>query len=189
MSCHFVLQGTFPTQRSNPRLLDWQVDSLLLNHQGSLAWPCRDKKTPLLNLEEELIMEAWHLFEKDKEVLLSLPTFLFDYKTIPSSWGVASPCPPACKPHKSLSQYITSLSLCLSLNSFSAETEGTVVLELFGGPLKWHLNLIVCLRREFQFCIFYHELFILWCIIQNATTHSTSFLPDFWSAVSLFLCE
>ena len=80
MSCHFVLQGTFPTQRSNPRLLDWQVDSLLLNHQGSLAWPCRDKKTPLLNLEEELIMEAWHLFEKDKEVLLSLPTFLLIIK-------------------------------------------------------------------------------------------------------------
>ena len=70
MSCHFV-----PTQRSNPRLLDWQVDSWLLNHQGSLAWPCRDKKTPLLNLEEELIMEAWHLLEKDKDVLLSLPTF------------------------------------------------------------------------------------------------------------------
>ena len=35
----------------------------------------RDKKTPLLNLEEELMMEAWCLLKKDKEVLLPLRTF------------------------------------------------------------------------------------------------------------------
>ena len=35
--CHFLLQGIFPTQRSNPCLLHWQVDSLPLRHQGS---PC-----------------------------------------------------------------------------------------------------------------------------------------------------
>ena len=36
--CHFIFQGIFPTQGSNPRLLcllHWQVDSLPLRHQGS----------------------------------------------------------------------------------------------------------------------------------------------------------
>ena len=31
--CHFLLQGIFPTQGSNPHLLHWQADSLLLSHQ------------------------------------------------------------------------------------------------------------------------------------------------------------
>ena len=37
--CHFLLQGTFPTQGSNPRLLHLllrQVDSLPLSHQEAL---------------------------------------------------------------------------------------------------------------------------------------------------------
>ena len=37
VSCHFLLQGIFPTQESNPRLLHflhWQADSLPLSHQG-----------------------------------------------------------------------------------------------------------------------------------------------------------
>ena len=36
--CHFLLQGIFPIQRSNPGLLcllHWQVDSLPLHHLGS----------------------------------------------------------------------------------------------------------------------------------------------------------
>ena len=33
VGCHFFLQGIFPTQGSNPHLLHWQVDSLLLSHQ------------------------------------------------------------------------------------------------------------------------------------------------------------
>ena len=42
---HFLLQGFFPTQRSNPsflHLLHWRVDSLLLCHLGSLhSWILR----------------------------------------------------------------------------------------------------------------------------------------------------
>ena len=34
-SCHFLLQGIFPIQGSNPRLLHWQGDSLPLYHLGS----------------------------------------------------------------------------------------------------------------------------------------------------------
>ena len=37
VGCHFFLQGIFPTQESNPRLLHWQVDSLLLKQLGSLC--------------------------------------------------------------------------------------------------------------------------------------------------------
>ena len=35
VGCHFFLQGIFPTQESNLRLLQWQVDSLPLRHLGS----------------------------------------------------------------------------------------------------------------------------------------------------------
>ena len=40
-----------------------------------LAWPRRDKKTPLLNLEKELMVKIWRLLKKDREGLLSFPTF------------------------------------------------------------------------------------------------------------------
>ena len=35
VGCHFLLQGIFPTQGSNLRLLCWQAGSLPLSHQGS----------------------------------------------------------------------------------------------------------------------------------------------------------
>ena len=38
LGCHFLLQGVFPTQESNLRLLHllhWQTDSLLLSHVGN----------------------------------------------------------------------------------------------------------------------------------------------------------
>ena len=37
VGCHFLLQGIFLTQGSNPSLLYWQVDSVPLSHQRS---PC-----------------------------------------------------------------------------------------------------------------------------------------------------
>ena len=38
VGCHFLLQGIFPTQRSNLSLLRWQVDSLPLHPLGSPIW-------------------------------------------------------------------------------------------------------------------------------------------------------
>ena len=35
VGCHAILQGIFLIQELNLRLLHWQVDSLLLSHQGS----------------------------------------------------------------------------------------------------------------------------------------------------------
>ena len=35
VGCHFLLQGIFPTQGSNPCLLHWQADSLPLSHLES----------------------------------------------------------------------------------------------------------------------------------------------------------
>ena len=35
VGCHFLLQGIFSTQGSNPCLLQWQADSSPLSHQGS----------------------------------------------------------------------------------------------------------------------------------------------------------
>ena len=42
VGCHFLLQGIFLTQGSNPHLLGllhWQVDSLLLRHRGRPTYP------------------------------------------------------------------------------------------------------------------------------------------------------
>ena len=38
VGCHFLLQGLFPTQRSNPHLLHWQMDSSPLSHRYH-TWP------------------------------------------------------------------------------------------------------------------------------------------------------
>ena len=35
VGCHFLHQGIFPTQESNPHLLHWQADSLPLSYVGS----------------------------------------------------------------------------------------------------------------------------------------------------------
>ena len=35
VGCLLLLQGIFSSQKSNPHLLNWQADSLSLNHQGS----------------------------------------------------------------------------------------------------------------------------------------------------------
>ena len=40
VSCCFLLQGVFVTQGSNPSLLHWQEDSLLLSHQGGPDFHC-----------------------------------------------------------------------------------------------------------------------------------------------------
>ena len=37
VGCHVLLQGIFQTQGLNSCLLHWQVDSLMLSHQGSLC--------------------------------------------------------------------------------------------------------------------------------------------------------
>ena len=37
--CHFLIQGIFLTHGSNSRLLNWQVDSLPLSHQGRPIYP------------------------------------------------------------------------------------------------------------------------------------------------------
>ena len=50
VGCHFLLQGTFPTQRSNSHLLNllhWQVDSLPLCHLGSFHSVKMEKGKPL----------------------------------------------------------------------------------------------------------------------------------------------
>ena len=37
VGCYFLLQGIFPGQEWNPRLLHWQADSLPLSHQTSIS--------------------------------------------------------------------------------------------------------------------------------------------------------
>ena len=45
VGCHFLLQGTFPTQRSNPGLLHYRWILYCLSHQGSTVLSIGHKKS------------------------------------------------------------------------------------------------------------------------------------------------
>ena len=60
VGCHFLLQGIFPTQGSNPCLLHWQVDSLPLNYQGS-PWHEQVTNLPSPSLPFQRIACPGHL--------------------------------------------------------------------------------------------------------------------------------
>ena len=58
VSCHFLLQGIFPTQELNLRLLCWQADSLALRQLGSpvFTWTLANW-LPLLQASQQLVAE------------------------------------------------------------------------------------------------------------------------------------
>ena len=52
VACHFLLQGIFPTQGWNLRLLRWQAGSLPLSHQaGFKVWTVLENQDGLSGLE------------------------------------------------------------------------------------------------------------------------------------------
>ena len=84
--CHFLLQGIFPTQGSNPHLLQflyWQADSLPLSPPGSPyvpLWTCLKWQAPCRPTPCELWTEIWqtrrlHSCPKNTMVLLTALTF------------------------------------------------------------------------------------------------------------------
>ena len=86
-------------------------------------------------------MEMWHLFKKDKEGLLPLPTFPLIIKLQPTKFsGHGISLPPACKFHKhpTLINHFLSTTL-LSLNSLHGDRKdyGTGALRSPSSP-KWH---------------------------------------------------
>ena len=58
VSCHFLLQGIFPTQELNLCLLRWQADSLPLHHLGTpiFTWTLTNG-LPLLQASQQLVAE------------------------------------------------------------------------------------------------------------------------------------
>ena len=67
VGCHFLLQGIFPAQGSNPCLLHWQVGSLPLGHQGSP--PCDYGNYQKLDGKNEFLSRAYipDIYEKDSK--------------------------------------------------------------------------------------------------------------------------
>ena len=55
LGCHFLLQGIFLTQESNPHLLHWQVDSLPLGHQWRIYLPDKGLNLSPLHCEHEVL--------------------------------------------------------------------------------------------------------------------------------------
>ena len=80
VGCHFLLQGIFPTQGSNPHLLQWQAGSLLLVPSGkpweysSLNFLTRAAQSPVqllgvFSLEVSKILFAFVKVGKGTEML------------------------------------------------------------------------------------------------------------------------
>ena len=75
VGCHFLLQGIFPTQGSNPGFLPWQADSLPLSHLRSLwlsyciwkLFPISPSKLRHAQLNCELPVSLWCFLKKKKK--------------------------------------------------------------------------------------------------------------------------
>ena len=67
VGCHALLQGIFPTQRSNPCLLHWQADSLPSEPPG---------KPPFRSYHLIFLLDASHSLNFLSTQLVSLPTFI-----------------------------------------------------------------------------------------------------------------
>jgi len=112
-----------------------------------LAWPCRDKKTPLLNLEEELMIEAWSLLKEDEDLLFPLSTFHLIIKLYTFSGDGVSHLP-TCKPHMHsiLINHFLSITLSL-LNSFLRWDIKVYSTGALQSPLsKWHPKGFICIH-------------------------------------------
>ena len=84
VGCHFLLQGIYPTQESNPRLLhlrDWLV-SLALADRSFTAVPLG--KTYMLSASCEMLSWMNHKLESR---LLGEISISSDMQTIPSQWS------------------------------------------------------------------------------------------------------
>ena len=96
MGCHFLLQGIFPTQGSNPHLLHWQQDSLPLSHHGSLSCGV---ESYCLNLQFSNDVWCWtafhsllaiHVFYSVRAMLRSFAYFLI--RLFSCSWVLRVLC-------------------------------------------------------------------------------------------------
>ena len=75
MGCHFFLHGIFLKQGSNPcflHLLHWQVDSLLLRHQGNPGWHTRQGILPVLSKIFWSDILVWTANRQDRQPSLLL---------------------------------------------------------------------------------------------------------------------
>ena len=97
MGCHFLLQGIFPTQASNPHLLHWQVDSLPLSHLGSPPKTNNTKASltiiseisfiyPYLSIsinpvQVQALTSLFWVIELDSSLFLCLPFLSFQFNS------------------------------------------------------------------------------------------------------------
>ena len=70
VSCHFLLQGIFPIQGSNPRCLCWQVDSSPLS-----CWRSPDSVLPSLLLSHRASVQVLSLLSFLLDILPATPLF------------------------------------------------------------------------------------------------------------------
>ena len=117
MSCYFLLQGIFSTQRSNPCLLHWLVDSLPLSQQGSLI--SRVLGYQSVHFTEGLISPVKETSWSFKSILTVFLLFKISLEGIfksPSELEViSSPHSPLC-----LTSFLLSTSLIFFLQCFLA---------------------------------------------------------------------
>ena len=86
MGCHYLIQGIFPTQGSNPNLLHCRQTLYPLSHQGSQRWRSSIQSAKLIpgadcGLDHELLIAKFRF--KLKKVGKTTRSFRYDLNQIP----------------------------------------------------------------------------------------------------------
>ena len=105
MGCHFLLQGIFPTQGLNPRLLRQRADSLPLHHLGRPSTPNPHRASIPRKDKPSRFRLAWHTEDQRLASMILAWPLLGSGAPAPACWQ-ASPPPsllpaPSCPPFPS----------------------------------------------------------------------------------------
>ena len=143
MGCHFLLQGIFSTQGSNPHLLHWQADSLPLSHLESLSCllPQRNRLGPrmkpvLPGVHQVLLLLAC----RGTSLQQSFPPPPAATKNL-SAGAVSETCKPCC--YFSPVKIIPDPFYCIIYNCFFSHLCSTTCCLCLLSPalsLPFHLN-------------------------------------------------
>ena len=87
VGCHFLLQGIFPTQRSNPGLLHCRQVLYHLSHQGSPGYSCSQVRSPFSTSPIQLDKVQLHVFKFQNNLTLECEVFpSYTLKKAGGSW-------------------------------------------------------------------------------------------------------
>ena len=162
--CHFLLQGTFPTQGSNPGLLHCRQTLYPLSHQGSLQFQSVGKQINVFIIlvwqpEYFYCVISRYYFRLEKTEIVDREGLFYDYVyTISHVWFFANPmdCSPPSSSVHGISQARVLEWVAISSSRGSSWSKGRMCVSSISGigrkivyhwatrkvPILWESQLI-----------------------------------------------